>query len=77
MKMNRKTVFVFFLFFGGVHPAPAGTPHLNMEAGSSYLQTTDPRAEVEKVVMDGFVERQTGRGSDGLVSGRRVLVLDE
>ena len=24
-----------------------------MEAGGSYLQTTDPRAEVEKVVMGG------------------------
>ena len=26
----------------------------DMEAGSSYLQTTDPRAEVEKIVMDGL-----------------------
>ena len=41
----------------------------NMEAGSSYLQTSDPRAEAEKVVTDGFEERQTGRGSGGLVRG--------
>ena len=42
----------------------------NMEAGGSYLQTTDPRAEVEKVVMDGLEKRKTGRGNDGLVRGR-------
>ena len=29
-----------------------------MEAGSSCLQTTDPRVEVEKVVMDGLEERK-------------------
>ena len=39
----------------------------DMEAGSSYLQTTDPRAEVEKVVEDGLAKRTTGRGSDGFV----------
>ena len=39
----------------------------NMEAGSSYLQTTDPRDDVEKIAMDGLEERRTGRGSDGLV----------
>ena len=36
----------------------------NMEAGSSYLQTTYPRDEVEKIVMDGLEERTTGRGSE-------------
>ena len=41
-----------------------------MEAGSSYLQTADPRAQVEKVVMGGLGERKTGSGSDGLVRGR-------
>ena len=39
----------------------------NMEARSSYLQTTDPRDVVEKIVMDDFEERKTGRGCDGLV----------
>ena len=43
---------------------------LDMEAGSSYFQTTDPRDEVEKILMDGLEERRTGRGSDGLVRGR-------
>ena len=42
----------------------------NMEAGSSYLQTTDRRAEVEKFVMDGLEERKLERRSDGLVRGR-------
>ena len=41
----------------------------NMEACGSYLQTSDPRAEVEKVVIDGLEKRKTGRGSDGLVRG--------
>ena len=41
----------------------------NMEAGGSYLQTTDPRAEVEQVVMGGLEKRKTGGGSDGLVRG--------
>ena len=41
----------------------------NMEASSSYLQTTDTRAEFEEVVMDGLDKRKTGRGSDGLVRG--------
>ena len=35
-----------------------------MEAGSSYLQTTYPRDEVEKIVVDGLEERTTGRGSE-------------
>ena len=42
----------------------------NMEAGGSYLQTTNLRAEVEKVVMDGLEKSKTGRGNDGLVRGR-------
>ena len=33
----------------------------NMESGSSYLRTTYPRDQVEKIVMDGLEERQTGR----------------
>ena len=41
----------------------------NMESGSSYLRTTYPRDQVEKIVMDGLEERQTGRESDGLVRG--------
>ena len=40
----------------------------NMKAGSSYLQTTDPRDEVEKIVMDGLDERKTRRGSAGLAT---------
>ena len=32
---------------------------LNMEAGSSYLQTTDPSADFEKIVMDGLQIRKT------------------
>ena len=42
---------------------------LNTEAGGSYLQTTDPRDDVKKIVMDDFEERETGRGNDGLVRG--------
>ena len=42
----------------------------NMEAGGSYLQTTDPRDVVEKVVMDDHEARTTGRGNNGLVLGR-------
>ena len=34
------------------------------------VPTTYLREEVEKIVMDGLEERQTGRGSDGLVRGR-------
>ena len=30
----------------------------NMEAGSSYLQTTDPRTEVDNIVMDGLQIRK-------------------
>ena len=41
----------------------------NMEAGGSYLQTTDPRVQVGKIVMDDFEERKTGRANDGLVRG--------
>ena len=41
----------------------------NMEAGSSDLQTTDPSAEVQKIVVDELEERKPGRGSDGLVRG--------
>ena len=41
----------------------------NMEAGSSYFQTTYPGDEVEKIVVDDLEERKTGRGSDGLVRG--------
>ena len=41
----------------------------NMEAGSSYFQTTYLGDEVEKIVMDELEERKTGRGSDGLVRG--------
>ena len=37
-------------------------------------QTTDPKDVVEKIVMDEFVERKTGRGSDGLVRGGSVQV---
>ena len=42
----------------------------NMEASSSHFQTTDPRAEVEKVVMNGREKRKTGRE----VPRERVLV---
>ena len=34
---------------------------LNMEAGGSYLQTTDPTDEVEKIVMDALEERNRKR----------------
>ena len=39
----------------------------NMEAGSSYLQTTYPRDVVENIVMDELEEIKTGRGNYGLV----------
>ena len=46
----------------------------DMEAGSPYFQTTDPRDGVEKIVMNGLEERKTGEGVMVSSEGERTSV---